>query len=158
MLRSLELNLKRRLATSWKWGFKVYFMGGNHQTFLYFTLDIFGVLMHANQSCACKFIILMSFNQQCYWEIWCVESKYAFRCIIFGTSLICEIQSLYLILNRFMICVSFFKVINYILETISPLEVKTVSDLLQKSSVIGSALHVLEKVPHQSLVSWLGLA
>ena len=52
-----------------------------------------------------------------------------------------------------LICVSSFKVINYILETISPLEVKTVSDLLQKSSVIGSALHVLEKVPHQSLVS-----
>ena len=37
-------------------------MGGNHQTFLYFTLDIFGVLMRANQSCACKFIILMSLN------------------------------------------------------------------------------------------------
>ena len=42
---------------------------------------------------------------------------------------------------------------NYILENISPLEAKTVSDLLQKSSVIGSALQALEKVPHQSLVS-----
>ena len=42
---------------------------------------------------------------------------------------------------------------NYILENISPLEAKTVSDLIQKSSVIGSALQALEKVPHQSLVS-----
>ena len=42
---------------------------------------------------------------------------------------------------------------NYILENISPLEAKTVSDLLQKSSVIGSALQALEEVPHQSLVS-----
>ena len=44
---------------------------------------------------------------------------------------------------------------NYILENISPLEAKTVSDLLQKSSVIGSALKALEDVPHRSLVSEL---
>ena len=44
---------------------------------------------------------------------------------------------------------------NDILDKISPLETKTVFDLLQKSSVIGSALHVLEKVPQQFLVSYL---
>ncbi|XP_027058239.1 sperm receptor for egg jelly-like, partial [Pocillopora damicornis] len=44
-----------------------------------------------------------------------------------------------------------YEVMNYILEKISPLEAKTVSDLLQKSSVIGSALKALEEVPHQSL-------
>ena len=44
---------------------------------------------------------------------------------------------------------------NYILENISPLEAKTVFDLLQKSSVISSALPVLEEVPHRSLVSEL---
>ena len=44
---------------------------------------------------------------------------------------------------------------NYILENISPLEAKTVFDILQKSSVIGSALPVQEEVPHQSLVSEL---
>ena len=42
---------------------------------------------------------------------------------------------------------------NDILDKISPFEAKTVFDLLQKSSVIGSALQVLEKVPHQFLVS-----
>ncbi|CAH3159297.1 unnamed protein product [Pocillopora meandrina] len=46
-----------------------------------------------------------------------------------------------------------YKVMNYILENISPLEAKTVFDILQKSSVIGSALPVLEEVPHQSLVT-----
>ena len=44
---------------------------------------------------------------------------------------------------------------NYILEKVAPLEAKTVSDLLHKSSAIGSALRVLEKVSHQSLVSLL---
>ncbi|CAH3159289.1 unnamed protein product, partial [Pocillopora meandrina] len=44
-----------------------------------------------------------------------------------------------------------YKVMNYILEKVSPLGAKTVSDLLHKSSAIGSALQVLEKVPHQSL-------
>ena len=42
---------------------------------------------------------------------------------------------------------------NHILKEISPLEAKSVSELLQKSSVIGSALQVLEKVPHPFLVS-----
>ena len=59
-------------------------------------------------------------------------------------------------LNNFkLISLSLFKVINDILDKISPLEAKTVLDLLQKSSVIGSALHVLEKVPQQFLVSYL---
>ncbi|CAH3159311.1 unnamed protein product, partial [Pocillopora meandrina] len=44
-----------------------------------------------------------------------------------------------------------YKVMNDILDKISPLETKTVFDLLQKSSVIGSALQVGEKVPHQFL-------
>ena len=44
---------------------------------------------------------------------------------------------------------------NHILKKISPLEAKGVSELLQKSSVIGSALQVLEKVPNLFLVSQL---
>ena len=51
---------------------------------------------------------------------------------------------------------------NYILENISPLDAKTATDLLRKSSVIDSALQVLQEVPHQSLVSevliWAGIA
>ena len=42
---------------------------------------------------------------------------------------------------------------NHILKKISPLEAKSVSELLQKSSVIGSAFQVLEKVPHPFLTS-----
>ena len=40
---------------------QILFKGGNRQAIHYFSLDIIGVLMHANQSCACKFIILMGF-------------------------------------------------------------------------------------------------
>ena len=56
-------------------------------------------------------------------------------------------------MNTKLICLSLIKVMNYILEKVSPLGAKTVSNLLHKSSAIGSALQVLEKVPHQSLVS-----
>ena len=57
--------------------------------------------------------------------------------------------------NLKLIYLSLFKVMNYILKKKSPLEAKNVSGLLHESSVIGSALQVLEKVPYQSLVSWL---
>ena len=55
--------------------------------------------------------------------------------------------------NFKLISLSLFKVMNHILKKISPLEAKGVSELLQKSSVIGSALQVLEKVPNPFLVS-----
>ena len=56
--------------------------------------------------------------------------------------------------NLKLINLSLFKVMNYILKKKkSPLEAKNVSGLLHESSVIGSALQVLEKVPYQSLVS-----
>ena len=99
----------------------------------------------------------MSFNWQCHRETSYVESKYAFRSISLerashgGYSLVAYV---FTGLNNFkLISLSLFQVMNDIMDKISPLEAKTVFDLLQKSSVIGSVLQVLEKVPHQFLVS-----
>ena len=45
-----------------------------------------------------------------------------------------------------------FKVIDFIIKNIASVKVNNTADLLQSSSVIGSALHVLEKVSPESLV------
>ena len=101
----------------------------------------------------------MGFNWQCHREIWYVKSKYVFRSISLerashgGYSLVAYF---FTGLNNFKLkSLWLFKVMNDILDKISPLETKTVFDLLQKSSVIGSALQVLEKVPQQFLVCYL---